>query len=30
VIDRMPRNDNDKLDRKAVAAWFDAQELSGK
>lgn len=30
VIDRMPRNDNDKLDRKAVTAWFDAQELSGK
>jgi D-alanine--poly(phosphoribitol) ligase subunit 1 len=30
VIDRMPRNDNDKLDRKAVTAWFDAEEMSGK
>jgi len=30
MIDRMPRNDNDKLDRKAVTAWFDAEEMSGK
>jgi hypothetical protein len=30
VIDRMPRNDNDKLDRKAVTAWFDAEETRGK
>lgn len=26
LIDRMPRNDNDKLDRKAAAKWFEAQE----
>jgi D-alanine--poly(phosphoribitol) ligase subunit 1 len=26
LIDHMPRNDNDKLDRKAVAAWFDQQK----
>ena len=30
VIDTMPRNDNDKLDRKAVTAWFDAQEMRGR
>ena len=30
LIDRMPRNDNDKLDRKAVAAWFEAQEAQLK
>jgi D-alanine--poly(phosphoribitol) ligase subunit 1 len=24
-IDHLPRNENDKLDRKAAAAWFDAQ-----
>jgi len=26
VIAHLPRNDNDKLDRKAVAAWLDMQE----
>ena len=26
LVDRMPRNDNDKLDRKAAAAWFESQE----
>ena len=30
LIERMPRNDNDKLDRKAVAAWFEAEEASEK
>jgi D-alanine--poly(phosphoribitol) ligase subunit 1 len=30
LINRMPRNDNDKLDRKAVAAWFDAEEANAR
>ena len=28
LVDRMPGNDNDKLDRKAAAAWFETQEGS--
>ena len=30
LIERMPRNDNDKLDRKAAAAWFDAEVANTK
>jgi len=26
LIDRMPRNENDKLDRQAAAAWYDARQ----
>jgi D-alanine--poly(phosphoribitol) ligase subunit 1 len=29
MIDRMPRNDNDKLDRKAAASWLDEQVRAG-
>ena len=28
MIDQMPRNENDKLDRKAVAIWFKWEEAS--
>jgi D-alanine--poly(phosphoribitol) ligase subunit 1 len=30
MIDQMPRNDNDKLDRKAVAIWFESEEAYSK
>jgi D-alanine--poly(phosphoribitol) ligase subunit 1 len=29
MIDRMPRNDNDKLDRKAAASWLDERVSAG-
>ena len=28
VIDQMPRNENGKVDRRAVAAWLDAREAA--
>ncbi len=28
VVPRLPRNDNDKLDRNAVVAWLKAEETS--
>jgi D-alanine--poly(phosphoribitol) ligase subunit 1 len=30
LIDQMPRNDNDKLDRKAVAAWYEQEKALQK